>query len=48
MRGVVYGTFNKLTSGGQLQLGALANGIYMAKIVDPAQREQYVIKFLKQ
>lgn len=47
MRGVVYRTFNKLTSGNQLQLGTLANGIYMAKIIDPNKRKQYVIKLMK-
>jgi uncharacterized protein (DUF2141 family) len=47
MRGVVYRSFNKLTSGVKLQLGALANGVYMAKIVDPNHKKQYVIKLMK-
>jgi hypothetical protein len=47
MSGVVYRTFNRLTSGARLQLGALARGIYMARVLDPNKRNQYVFKFLK-
>ena len=46
-RGVVYRTYNKLTSGDQLNISTLTNGVYIAKIFDPNQKKLYIIKILK-
>jgi hypothetical protein len=47
LNGRVFGTYNNLTDGSQLNISGLAGGVYVVKITDPKSKKSYMIKLMK-
>jgi hypothetical protein len=47
INGRICGTFNNLSNGSELDLSGFSFGTYLAKIIDPVSKKNYVIKLMK-